>query len=181
MLSPIDSPSRSQKRRRSRRGISARGRERPQGLSRRAGARRRVVPPQARPRPCADGRERRRQIDADEDHRRHLHARLRLLPAQGAGNPPDVAARRAAVRHRDDPSGAQPDELHDGGGKHLDSPRAAERPRLRAARGDAPAHPGIVRPARHRHRSRGGSARPLASPIGRWSRSPRRCPTIPTS
>ena len=169
-------------RRRSRRRVSARGRERPQGLPRRAGARRRLVPPQARPCPCADGRERRRQVDADEDHRRHLHARFRLVPAQGPGNPADVAARRAAIRHRDDPSGAQPDELHDGRGEHLDSPRAAERLRLRAATTRcAGARKELFDRLDIAHRPRGRSARSLASPTARWSRSPRRCPTTPTS
>ena len=156
-------------RRRSRRRISARSRQRPQSLSRRARARRRVVPPQARPCPRADGRERRRQVDADEDHRRHLHARLRLVQAEGPGNQADLAARRAALRHRHDPSGAQPDEFHDGRREHLDPARALERARPRAPRRDAQAHQGAVRTARHRHRSGNRGARPLRrqSPDGR--------------
>ena len=100
-----------------------------------------AVPPEARPCARADGRERRRQVDADEDHRRHLHARLRLVQAQGPGDQAHFAARCAAIRHRDDPSGAQPDGLYDGRRKHLASPRAAQRPGLRQSPRDAAARP----------------------------------------
>ncbi len=44
----------------------------------------------------------------------------------GEGHPPHLAARRARARHRHDPSGAQPDAVHDGRGEHLDPPRAEE-------------------------------------------------------
>ena len=43
-------------------------------------------------------------------------------------------------RHRHDPSGAQPDAVHDGGREHLDPPRALNRVRLRRSSRDAPAH-----------------------------------------
>ena len=43
-----------------------------QALSRRAGARERRPDARARQGACADGRERRRQIDADQDHGRRL-------------------------------------------------------------------------------------------------------------
>ena len=52
---------------------------------------------------------------------------FRLVPAEGPGNPAHLAARRAAIRHRDDPSGTQPDGLYDGRREHLDPPRAAQR------------------------------------------------------
>ena len=57
---------------------------------------------------------------------------------KGAGNPADFAARRAAIRHRDDPSGTQPDGLHDGRREHLDSARAAQRIRPCPPRRNAP-------------------------------------------
>jgi len=139
-------------RNRAERGISARSRACPQGVPRRAGARRRAVPVEARPRSRADGRERRRQVDADEDHLRHLHAGLRLVQAQGPGNQAHLAARRAALRHCDDPSGTEPDGLYDGGGKHLAAPRAAQRAAHRQPSRDAPPYAGSVRPVGDRPR-----------------------------
>ena len=96
---------------------------------------------QARHRACADGRERRRQVDADEDHRRHLPPRSRARSACAARRSARLAARRARERHRHDPSGTQPDAVHDGGREHLDPARAEEPLRLRRSRRACAARP----------------------------------------
>ena len=75
-------------------------------ISRRAGAHRRIVR-RARGRgPCAARRERRRQIDADQDHVRRLAARPRRRSWSTARDRLFRARRRAARRRRDDLSGA---------------------------------------------------------------------------
>ena len=42
---------------------------------------------------------------------------------EGRGDPSALAARRARERHRHDPSGTEPDGLHDGRREHLDPAR----------------------------------------------------------
>ena len=138
--------------------------------------------PEARHRARADGRERRRQVDADEDHRRHLPSRRRRDPPARQADAARIAARCARERHRHDPSGTQPDAVHDGRREHLDPARAAR---------TASASSIMARCAARRRRC---STRckididpevevraPDASPTGRWSRSPRPSPTNPTS
>ena len=68
---------------------------RQQGLPRRPGARRCVVPPQGRRDPRADGRERRRQVDADQDHHRRLPARFGASLLDG--QPVEFASPRDAL------------------------------------------------------------------------------------
>ena len=110
--------------------ISARSQGHHQALSRRRGAGRCQSSDQAGHGACADGRERRRQIDADEDHRRHLSRRTRARSACAASrcrfHSPLDATR---ARHRHDPSGAQPDAVHDGRREHLD-PAASRKNRF---------------------------------------------------
>ena len=122
------------------------------------------VPFQLRPRhrACADGREWRRQIDADEDYRRHLQAgRGRRCACAASADHAQIAARRARKRHRHDPSGTQPDAVHDGGGKHLDPPRAEKPLRLRRSRRNAPQTQALFDAAQHRYRSGNRGARPV--------------------
>ena len=121
------------------------------------------VPAEARHRACADGRERRRQVDADEDPRRHLHARhAARCSLQGRDIRLEIAARCARKRHRHDPSGAQPDAVHDGGREHLDPPRAENRFGF-VDHGKMHRHDGgAVQAAEHRHSIRESQVRDLS-------------------
>ena len=73
----------------------------------------------------ADGRERRRQVDADEDPRRHLQPRWRRGPARRPAGGTREPAPGAGTRHRHHPPGTEPDARPHRRAEHLHRPRAA--------------------------------------------------------
>ena len=129
--------------------------------------------------PRADGRERRRQVHADEGPHRHVPPRCRddrarrrarcQIPDSGHG---------AQARHLDDPPGAVAGPRDDRRREHLPRARAAE-----PLRADRQAADDRRRPAGCFERwkididPRARDEDASASPRPRWSRSPRRSPT----
>ena len=112
-----------------------------QALSRRAGARRRrhsrSMPGEVH---APARRERRRQVDAAEDHLRRADARCRHACTR-QGEAVSITSPHAgpAARHRHDLPGVQPRPDADGGREHLHRARAAaSRPLRRLARACAP-------------------------------------------
>ena len=99
------------------------------------------------------------KVDADEDHRRRLPARYRRDPPQGQPGQDRVAASSPRSRHRHDPSGAQPDAVHDGRREHLDPTRAGKCLRPDQPPRTQPPHRGAVQAALDRHRPAIGGAR----------------------
>ena len=139
----------------------------------RDGARPRGLRPPRRRDPRADGRERRRQVDADEDPLRRAAGRRGPDPDRRDAGRHRLGPRRRARRHRHHPPGAEPRPRALGRRQHLPRPRAAARrplprPRRHVRRGaDAP------RPARDRPRPRRPRRPTCASASSSWSRSPR--------
>ena len=124
----------------------------------------------------AGRRERRRQVDADEDHRRRRAADARPHPARRRGGLLRIVGRRGGARHRHGVPGAQPVRQHDGGREHLRHARdhqpasATSTTRSRSDRAGA-----VPRAAASRHPTRTCWSRICASASSSWSRSPRRC------
>ena len=89
----------------------------------------------ARRDPCAARRERRRQVDADQDHGRRDRADQRRDPVRRQADGVPVAGRGAAARHHHGVPGDQPGAVDDGGAEPLPRRREILQP-----------------PARHLHR-----------------------------
>ena len=128
--------------------------------------------------PRAAGRERRRQIDADQDHGRGRRGDQRARCS--------IAARRCsyaspfealARRHRHGVPGDQPRALDDGGAEPLSRRREIPQPAARHLH-RRPAVPAVAELPR---RSRRPSSRRSARPSGRWWRSPAPSITRPRS
>ena len=127
--------------------------------------------------PCAAGRERRRQVDADQDHGRSRPGHHRPDVLQGAGGQLRLALGGACGGHRHGVPGDQPRPLHDGGAEPLSRHGEVPQPAARHL------HRGAAIPAvaeLHR-RSDGDRSARSAPPSGRWSRSPAPCITRPRS
>ena len=130
----------------------------------------------ARQGPCPDGRERRRQVDADQDHGRRLSARM---PAPSASRGREVEMRIAARRLKAGHQGGLPGDRAD-----LRIHRRREHLPRRAIRPAGPARSTGRRSARMPPRCSTASAStsiptradraPCRSASSRWSRSPGR-------
>ena len=124
-----------------------------QDFPRRPRGRRRLARGPARRGPCADRRERRRQVDADAPRRRRLPARQRHHRARRRVDRRPQRAGRRRRRHRHGVPGAQPRRRAQRRRQHLCRPPADQPPRRHPPRADARGRQAHPRRPRGRHRS----------------------------